>query len=121
MNIALWIAQILLAGMFIMAGTMKAFAYEKAKEKLPWAKDFSEGFVRFIGLAELLGGIGLILPGALGIAPILTGIAAIGIALIMLFAAVFHAKRKENQAIGMNVIVLIIAVFVVVGRLVIES
>jgi uncharacterized membrane protein YphA (DoxX/SURF4 family) len=116
MNIALWIAQILLGGMFIMSGAMKAFAYEKTKASMPWVKDSSEGLVKFIGFAELLGGIGLILPGALDIAPILTGIAAIGIALIMLFAAIFHARRKENQAIGMNIVMLLIAVFVVIGR-----
>jgi uncharacterized membrane protein YphA (DoxX/SURF4 family) len=117
MNIALWIAQILLAGMFIMAGAMKALTYEKAKASLPWVKDASVGLVRFIGFAELLGGIGLILPGITGIAPVLTVIAALGIALIMLLAAIFHARRKENQAIGMNAVILLVAVFVVIGRI----
>jgi uncharacterized membrane protein YphA (DoxX/SURF4 family) len=117
MNIALWVAQILLAGMFIMAGTMKAFAYEKAKASIPWVKETSPGFVRFIGVAELLGGIGMILPVALDITPSLTGIAALGIALIMLLAAVFHARRKENKEIGMNVIIMLIAIFIVIGRL----
>ncbi|MEJ1715093.1 DoxX family protein, partial [Escherichia coli] len=74
MNIALWIVQILLALMFLMAGSTKAFSYEKAKTSLPWVKDSSKGLVSLIGLAELLGGIGLILPYSLGIAPILTPI-----------------------------------------------
>jgi uncharacterized membrane protein YphA (DoxX/SURF4 family) len=117
MNIALWIVQILLAGMFIMAGIMKAFAYEKAKATIPWVKETSPGFVRFIGIAELLGGIGLILPAALDIIPSLTGIAALGIALIMLLAAIFHARRKENKEIVMNVIMMLVAIFVVIGRL----
>jgi hypothetical protein len=59
----------------------------------------------------------LILPYALGITPILTPIAAIGIGIIMILAAGFHIKRKENQAIGMNIIFLALAIFVAIGRL----
>ena len=55
MNIVLWIAQVLLAAMFGMAGVMKAFQTSKAKEQLPWAKNRSDGFVRFVGISELLG------------------------------------------------------------------
>ena len=116
MNIVLWIVQILLAVMFIMAGMTKAFQYKKANETLPWVKDSSKGLVTFIGVAELLGGLGLILPRALDIMPILTPLAAIGLAFIMLFAAIFHAKRKENSAIGMNIILLLLAVFVAFFR-----
>ncbi|TJY41064.1 DoxX family protein [Cohnella pontilimi] len=121
MNIALWVAQGLLAAMFLMAGSTKALTYEKAKASMPWVKDYSTGFVKFIGWAEILGALGLVLPAAFGIVPILTPVAAIGIALIMLFATVFHARRKENQAIGMNVIMLLVAAFIVVGRLAIET
>lgn len=120
MNIALWALQIILAGIFFMAGATKALTYEKAKASMPWVKDSSEGFVKFIGFVEILGAIGLILPAAIGIATVLTPIAAAGLALIMLFAAIFHARRKENQAIGMNVILLVVAVFIVIGRFVIE-
>ena len=102
--------------MFIMAGVMKTFQYEKAKASLPWVKEYSKGFVAFIGLAELLGGLGLILPFATGVAPFLTPAAAIGLAAIMLLAAVFHARRKEYSGIGMNVILLALAVFVAIGR-----
>lgn len=116
MNIALWIVQILLGLMFIMFGSIKAFQYDKAKESLPWMKKYSKGFVTFIGITELLGGLGLIVPHATGIAPILTPIAAVGLALVMIFAAIFHLQRKENQAIGMNVVLLAFAIFVVIGR-----
>jgi uncharacterized membrane protein YphA (DoxX/SURF4 family) len=118
MNIALWIAQIILGLAFIMAGIMKALQYEKAKASMPWVRDQSKGFVRFIGIVELLGGLGLIIPILTGIAPVLTTVAAIGLALIMLFAAIFHASRKENQAIGINVIMLLIAAFVAYGRII---
>ncbi|MEH7249308.1 DoxX family protein [Neobacillus niacini] len=116
MNIALWIVQILLGLMFLFAGSSKAFSYEKTKASMPWVQDYSRSLVIFIGVAELLGGLGLILPYALGIAPILTPIAAIGIAVIMILAAGLHIKRKENQAIGMNIILLALALFVAIGR-----
>lgn len=117
MNIALWIVQGILALMFIFAGSTKAFQYEKAKTSLPWVKDSSKGFVTFVGLSELLGGLGLILPEATGVVPILTPIAAIGLAIIMVLAAVFHAKRKEYQGIVMNIVLLALVVFVAIGRL----
>ena len=95
MNIILWILQVLLAAMFLMAGVMKAFQYERAKATLPWVKDTSKGLVSFIGISELLGGIGLVLPQITGILPWLTLLAAAGLAIIMVLAAIFHIRRKE--------------------------
>lgn len=116
MNIALWIVQGLLGAAFLIAGMMKAFQYEKVKASMPWVKEYSKGFVNFVGWAELLGGIGLIVPWATEIAPVLTPIAAVGLGVIMILAAAYHAKKKENQAIGMNIIFLALAVFVAIGR-----
>jgi hypothetical protein len=96
---------------------MKAFQYEKAKTSWPWVKEVSRGFVFFIGIVELIGVIGLIIPQATNIAPVLTPLAGIGLAAIVLFGAVFHAKRKEYQEIGVNVVFLVLAVFVVMGRM----
>ncbi|AZN42167.1 DoxX family protein [Paenibacillus albus] len=117
MNIALWIIQGVLALMFVMAGMMKAFNYEKVKASMPWSSDYSKGTVNFIGWSELLGGIGLILPFAIGVAPVLTAIAAIALAFVMVLAVGVHAKRKENQAIGMNIILVVLLVFVAIGRM----
>ncbi|QHW32848.1 DoxX family protein [Paenibacillus rhizovicinus] len=117
MNIALWIGQILLGLMFLMAGVMKSFQYEQTKAKMPWVKDFSKGTVLFIGLTELLAGIGFILPVALGVLPWLTGVAGIGIAVIMVLAALYHARKNENGGIVMNVVLLAISVFIAIGRL----
>ncbi|SDY00480.1 DoxX family protein [Paenibacillus sp. CF384] len=117
MNIALWIAQILLALMFLMGGIMKTFQYEKVSASMPWAKDASRGFVLLIGLSELLAAIGFIVPTATDILPWLAGVAAIGIAVIMVLAIGVHARRSENQAVVMNVVLLAIAVFVAIGRL----
>lgn len=116
MNIALWVVQIILGLAFIIFGSMKTFQYEKAKASLPWVKNSAKGLVTFIGVSELLGGLGLILPYATGITPILTPIAALGLGVIMILAAGFHAKRKENQSIGMNIIFLALAIFVAFGR-----
>ncbi|MEU7871810.1 DoxX family protein [Dactylosporangium sp. NPDC049140] len=70
MNVTLWIVQILLGAAFVLAGVMKSTQpKEKLQPNLPWVEDLSPGTVRFIGVAELLGGLGLILPAASGILP----------------------------------------------------
>jgi uncharacterized membrane protein len=125
MNIALWIVQVLLALAFGMAGAMKAFQYEKAKASLPWVKEVSKEQVNFIGISELLGALGLILPMPVAnmiyvgktIVPLLTPLAAIGLAIIMVLAAIFHYKRDEKQVIVVNVVLLALALFVAIGRL----
>ncbi|MCC3376323.1 DoxX family protein [Cohnella sp. REN36] len=117
MNIALWIVQGVLVIGFVFSGWMKAFRQEKAKASWPWAGEVPKGLVAFIGIAELIGALGLILPQATGIAPNLTPIAAIGLGAIVLFGAVFHVMRKEYREIGVNVVFLALAVFVAFGRL----
>ena len=97
MNLALWIIAIVLAVVFAASGLMKQFV---PKDKLVtsgqgWAQDFSPTSIRLIGLAEILGAIGLVLPAAVHIAPILVPLAAVGLALVMAGAAAVHARRKE--------------------------
>ena len=117
MNTALWIAQGLLAAMYLMAGVIKTFQTAKAKEQMPWAKDRSDGFVRFVGISELLGAIGLILPLVTGILPWLTPLAAIGLIIIQLLAIFTeHLPKKEYNVIPVNVVLIALAVFVVFGR-----
>ncbi|MQY28400.1 DoxX family protein [Nocardia aurantia] len=117
MNVALWVVAGVLAVMFGMAGVMKSTQpKEKLSGKLPWVEDVSLPTVRLIGVSELLGGLGLILPAWTGIAPILTPIAATGLAVIMALAAVTHARRKEYPAIVFNLVLLAAAVFVAWGR-----
>ena len=117
MNIVLWIAQVLLAAMFGMAGVMKAFQTSKAKEQLPWAKNRSDGFVRFVGISELLGALGLILPLVTDILPWLTVLAAIGLVLIQLLAIFTeHLPKKEYNVIPVNIVLVALAVLVIIGR-----
>lgn len=116
-HIILWVLQGLFAAMFIMAGLTKAFQnIASMAEALPWVVDVPETLVRFIGASELLGGIGLILPSLLRIKPLLSVWAAIGIALIMIFAAIFHASRGEFPAIFVNVLLSALLGFIAWGR-----
>lgn len=116
LHVVLWIAQVILAGMFLMAGYMKLTTpIAELSNAIPWAADMP-ALVRFIGLSELLGGLGLILPAALRIKPHLTIWAAAGLAVIMLLAVFFHVARGEVSAIGMNIGLGILAVFVAWGR-----
>ncbi|GAA3609740.1 DoxX family protein [Nonomuraea rosea] len=105
MNVFLWILQAVLAALFAVLGTMKSTRpKERLEPALPWTADFSRGTVRFIGLTELLAALGLILPAATGIAPVLTPVAATGLALIMVLAALTHLRRKEPAAIVVNAV-----------------
>jgi uncharacterized membrane protein YphA (DoxX/SURF4 family) len=116
-NIVLWVVQVLLGAAFGMAGILKATQpKEKLAGNLPWVEDFSAGTVRFIGVAEVLGGIGLILPAAIGIAPVLTPLAATGLAVTMVLAAVVHARRKEYSGIAVNAVLLALSLLVAWGR-----
>ncbi|MEE1761453.1 DoxX family protein [Streptomyces sp. SP18BB07] len=117
MNVFLWILQGVLAALFAAAGVTKSTqSREKLISQLPWVSDVSTPVVRLIGVAELAGALGLILPGAFDIATLLTPLAATGLAVIMVLAMGLHARRKEPQAIGFNAILLIVAAIIMWGR-----
>src|SRR3954451_24759528 len=117
MNVFLWIFQAILAAAFALAGVQKSTQpKEKLVSRLPWVEDFSQGTVRFIGSMELLGPLGLILPAATGIAPILTPIAATGLAVMMVLAAATHIRRKESSAVVFNLVLFVLAAVVAWGR-----
>jgi uncharacterized membrane protein YphA (DoxX/SURF4 family) len=118
MNIALWVAQVLLALVFLAVGLTKATLRMPAlSQRLAWVKDVPAPFVRFIGVAEILGAIGLILPALTGALPWLTVAAAIGLAVVMASAIIFHRMRGEVNPIVANVTLLALLLFVVYGRL----
>lgn len=96
MNVALWVAAGVLALTFLAAGLMKATQpKEKLAPNMPWVEDYSANAVRFIGVTEILGAVGLILPAAVKIASWLTPLAASGLAVAMFLAAVVHVRRGE--------------------------
>lgn len=117
MNIVLWIVAGVLALAFLAAGLMKVSQpKEKLAASMGWVDDFSPGTVKFIGTMEILGAIGLILPAATGIAPVLTPLAATGLAVTMILAAIVHARRREPQMIIVNAVLLALALFVAIMR-----
>ena len=119
MNIVLWIAQVLLAGMYGMAGSMKTFQPDAVRKnaQMTWAHDKRDGFIRFVGFSELLGALGLILPILAGIFSWLTPAAAIGLSLIQLLSIFsVHLPKKEYNVIPVNIVLLTLSVFIVYGR-----
>ena len=119
MNTVLWIAQILLAVAMLGAGAMKLTQSEEAlmaSGSMDWTEDFAEPQIKGIGALEVLAALGLILPALLDIAPVLVGVAAVGVVLLMLGAAATHLRRKERQMVPVNLVIAAIAVFIAVMR-----
>ena len=119
MNLGLWIIAGVLAFIFAASGAMKLV---QSKEKLVasatggWAADWSPAQIKLVGVAEILGAIGLILPAALHVAPILVPLAAVGLILVMIGAAIVHARRHELPNVAINVVLLVLAAVVAWGR-----
>ena len=107
MQIALWIINGFLALAFLGTGGLK-LARPKEALGLPWVEDFSARSVKLIGLAEVLGAVGLIVPRLTGIAPVLTPIAALCLLAIMIGAIATHLRRKENPAPSVVLVVLLV-------------
>jgi uncharacterized membrane protein len=114
MNITLWIVQALLALAFLVSGITKVIRpSEKLRAGLP---EFHPGLIRLISAAEILGALGLLLPDLTGIAPVLTPVAAVGLAIIMAGAVATHARRKEAKSTVVNLVLLALTLVIVVGR-----
>lgn len=116
-NIFLWITQSLLAASMIWAACMKLLQpIEKLAVLWPWTAQLSPALVRATGIVDIVGAIGLLLPGILDIRPALTRWAAIGVIILMMCAAIFHISRGEVSVIGVNIIFAAMAVFIAWGR-----
>jgi len=114
-NIALWIVQVLLAALFIFAGVMKfVMPIEEMTKGMPMA--MPGGFLRFIGVAELAGGLGLILPGLLRIKTGLTPLAAWGLGIIMAGAVGIGLVAGDIMGSLMPLVVGLLLVCVAYGR-----
>jgi uncharacterized membrane protein YphA (DoxX/SURF4 family) len=117
MNIVVWVVQVLLALAFLAAGVMKVSQpRQKLATNMGWVEDFSDGTVRTIGVLELLAGIGLLLPAVTGTATVLVPLAAVGLVLMMVLAALTHRRRGELQMIGVNAVLLLLAIVVAWAR-----
>lgn len=117
LHIALWVVQVALALAFGMIGVTKLTTSEAdiIQQSGELVEKYGVGLIRFIGISEVLGALGLILPAALRILPVLTPLAALGLAIIMVLATALHASKGEP--IVTQVIFLLLALFVVWGRL----
>jgi uncharacterized membrane protein YphA (DoxX/SURF4 family) len=124
MNSLLWIAQILLAAIFLFTGASKLFAYEFVVDTVEARSaglpaGVTRGLAALIGLAEIAGALGVVTPGALtpgvlGEAHLLVRLAAGGLALIMVLAGIYHIRREDSAAPSVSLFLL--ALFVIVGR-----
>jgi uncharacterized membrane protein len=117
MNVILWVVQAVLAVMFAISGLMKAIR-PKAKliDKYPWMLSFSQATVRFIGVMELLGAIGLIVPAASKVAPILTPIAGTSLAVMMILAATLHIRRRELSGVAFTATLFVLTALLALAR-----
>ncbi|HEX7980635.1 MAG TPA: DoxX family protein [Gemmatimonadaceae bacterium] len=117
LHVSLWAVQLLLAALFFLVGyTHAAAPIEVAIQRAPWVASLPVALVRFIGVAELAGAIGLLLPAATRIRPMLTPLAAVGLATMMALAVPFHQLRGEASAVVINVVLGSLAAFVALGR-----
>ncbi len=117
-NIGLWVAQTLLAAIYVMAGFMKLTQSIDAlvASGMGYAGDYPELLTRFIGTAEVLGAIGIILPALTRIMPRLTPLAALGFSVIQVLAMGLHIMRGEFAVLPINLILLALSLFVLWGR-----
>jgi len=116
LHVVLWITQAILAMLFIGTGIFKLVTpVSTLADMWPWAGEYS-GMLRFTGIIDLIGGIGVILPTPIRIKPNLASLAALGCAALMLSAIVFHFSRGEGPNTLFNFVILGLALFVFWGR-----
>ena len=121
MNIIGWILSGLLAAMFLLVGAPKLIqSYDKviADPRQGWAKNFSPAQVKAVGAIEVLGALGVTLPWLTGIAPVLTPVAAAGLALVMVGATVVNTRLGLKEALPITIGLFVLAVATAVVRFV---
>jgi len=117
MNTTLWIIQGILATVFTASGLIiMLLPKEKLASKLSWVNEYSNGKRYFICASKIVGAIGLIVPLYLNILPILTPIAALGLAMIMVLAMSYHFRKKEYKDVPATVLFLALSLFVAYNR-----
>ncbi len=115
MNIALWGAQVLVALVVTLTGTTKlALPRERLARQMHWATSWPRGRIKLLGLAEILGAAGLLLPMATGIAPVLTPVAAACLAVLMVGA--IHTHRRLGEGFVPAAVVALLCIGIAVGR-----
>lgn len=112
----LWLAQGVLAFFLLWGAWMKlGMPLDEAAQMAPWVAA-KPGLAKFTGIVDLLGGLGILLPGVLRIQPRLSVLAAVGIIALQVLATGFHLMRGEAMVLPMNMVLLALAAFVLWGR-----
>jgi putative oxidoreductase len=112
----LWVLQWVFGLYFIAVGVMHFIVPEGLPDMLSWMYDVSDTLHVIAGGAEILGGLGLILPGLTGIRPELTVWAAVGLILVMIGAMIFHIDNGDTLPLGTNVINAAVLTYIAYGR-----
>jgi uncharacterized membrane protein YphA (DoxX/SURF4 family) len=118
MNVFLWVLAGVLAAVFLASGAMKLL---RTKEQLAgagqgWVEQFPPGMIKLIGVLEVAAAIGLVLPPALDIAPVLAPIAAVGLIILIAGAVTTHARRQEWSNVAVNAFLAVLGAVVAWGR-----
>jgi uncharacterized membrane protein len=118
MAIAVWIVSAVLAVGFVVGGIVRATAPAAVLERLQlgWVNELPRWQVRVISTLEILGGLGLILPVLTGILPVLTPLAACGLAIVMAGAFVFQVRRRNWSQVPVTVVFAGLSILVAVAR-----
>lgn len=117
LRIALWVAQVLVFVVFCGSGFVKlSTPIPELSAMMPWTGQYSPAFVRFIGLVDLAGGLGILLPALSRIKPGLGVLAALACSVLQVLAIGFHASRGEFMVLPLNFILLPLCLFVLWGR-----
>jgi uncharacterized membrane protein len=117
MDIALWVAQVLLAIVLVGVGVTHATRRDQATGGMAWMLAVPKPLLTTIGVLEILGAVGLIAPWLTGILPGLTPLAAIAVVVLMVLAAIFHARRPDEVPnIVFNLVLGAVAAFIAWGR-----
>lgn len=118
LNTALWVAQVCLCALFLFAGFTKLTKTPQGMASMgwAWAQSMPLGFIRIIGVVEVLGAIGIVLPSLTNIMPALVPAAAVGFVLLQVSAIALHARRGEASNLWFNFILLAASIFIAWGR-----
>ena len=111
-----WILQFLLAIAFVAAGLMKMTTpKERLLDRMEWVRGVTPRGIKVIGVIEILGGLGLVLPAVTGIAPVLTLLAAIGLAIVMVLAIWTHIRLQEASQAMPAAVLFVLLVITIIG------
>ncbi len=118
MNLALWIAAGLLAVVSLAGGISKTFLPKEKLDAHPesWTSNASAGFVKTLGILELLAAVGLVLPAVVDIAPVMVPVTAVCWVLLMVGAMITHGRLGQVKLVMLTAGYLALAVFVAWGR-----